>query len=436
MRLDAWPKHLAAIMVGAALLLWPGIVNGGPILFSDTEGFLAQGSLWFDVWGKPFIYGPALTAAHAGISLFIPMALQGMTLSALLWRVQRLVCRTGPLRHVAVCGALAVGSAAPWFASLLMPDIWAPITVLGLLALALGEDGPWTRTGLIVLTGFAIAVHLAHLPLAAACAGVLALFRWRRAVVLATPIGLALVALLATNAVVFGRMSVSPHGAVFALARLSANGLLGPTLAAHCPQSQWRMCAWQGRLPDNSDAFLWAGDGPVWGDPTSPAALPPEARAIIADTLLRDPLGVARAAASDTVAQLQRVALGDVLTRAAMGPNIGQTIARDLGPMAQARFDATLQSQDRLAPIGTFLNAFQVPLLAVGALSSVGVAFLGLRQARILAVCVLAAVLANAAGTGALSGPHDRYQARIAWLFFLPGIAVSVSAGRPARSPS
>ena len=32
----------------------------------------------------------------------------------------------------------------------------------------------------------------------------------------------------------------------------------------------------------------------------------------------------------------------------------------------------------------------------------------------------LAALLANAFAAGALSGPHDRYQARIAWLVLLP----------------
>ena len=39
---------------------------------------------------------------------------------------------------------------------------------------------------------------------------------------------------------------------------------------------------------------------------------------------------------------------------------------------------------------------------------------------RGLAVLALIGVLANAAATGALSGPHDRYQARIAWLVVLP----------------
>jgi len=413
---------IVAILFGAALLVWPAIVNLGPILFFDSEAFLVQGGDWLAIWDKPFIYGPALNTAHGGVSLDIPVALQGLALSGMLWRVQRLVCGTGPLRHVAVCAVLAAASAAPWFASLLMPDIWAPIVVLGLMVLALGEDGRWVRTALVLLTGFAIAVHLAHLPLAAACIAILALFRWRRALVLAAPLVVALAALLATNAAVFGRVSVSPHGAVFALARLSGDGLVEPTLQANCPQMHWRMCAWRGRVPTDSDAFLWAPDGPVGADPTG---LAPEARQIVVATLVRDPLGVARAALGNTITQLHRVALGDVLTRADMGKRVEGAIRRLLGSRAAQSFSETLQSQDRLAAIGLSLNWFQVPLLLVGAVASVGVALAGPPRARILAVCVLVAVLANACTTGALSGPHDRYQARIAWILLLPGIVMA-----------
>ena len=52
-----------------------------------------------------------------------------------------------------------------------------------------------------------------------------------------------------------------------------------------------------------------------------------------------------------------------------------------------------------------------------------------------LLACVLVGLLANAAATGALSGPHARYQARIAWL--LP-LAVTLVLARippvPART--
>jgi hypothetical protein len=51
-----------------------------------------------------------------------------------------------------------------------------------------------------------------------------------------------------------------------------------------------------------------------------------------------------------------------------------------------------------------------------------------------LAVCVLVGITANAATTGALSGPHDRYQARIAWL--LPLAALLAWPTRPRPDPA
>ncbi|MBD0272787.1 MAG: hypothetical protein ICV73_12760, partial [Acetobacteraceae bacterium] len=55
-------------------------------------------------------------------------------------------------------------------------------------------------------------------------------------------------------------------------------------------------------------------------------------------------------------------------------------------------------------------------------------------DARLLGIlcCVAAGVLANAAVLGALSGPHDRYGARIAWLLPLAGLL----AWRRSRRPS
>jgi hypothetical protein len=55
-----------------------------------------------------------------------------------------------------------------------------------------------------------------------------------------------------------------------------------------------------------------------------------------------------------------------------------------------------------------------------------------------LAVAVVVALLANAAVTGGLSGPHERYQSRIMWLpplAALLGIAALRRAATPAFSP-
>lgn len=435
---------LPSILLGGLLLLWPVWLNAYPLLFSDTNAFLAQGGEWLALWDKPFIYGPALAWAHHGISLFIPAMLQSLIVSHLLWLLLP--------RHLAGCLALAVGSTLPWFTGFLMPDIFAPIVVLSAAHLALRDSGIWLRCYLILLCGFAIAVHLAHLPLAAAMLVMTLLLARRRLWRVATPLALAIATLLATNTAMFQKTTLSPHGVVFALARFAADGLVEPVLHKNCPKAGWHLCAWAGRLPTDSDVFLWHPEGPVQTTPydttnaaiVPPMVLTPEARIIVTATVLHDPVGVLRSMAENTLTQLHRVALGDVLTRDAAGAFIDSSITRFLGPAERERWHVSRQYQNRLLDTAERLNPVNAALMLLGLAVTLWHVWRGPQPARALALFILAALLANAAATGALSGPHDRYQARIAWLIMLPVLirlgppgarSVRTTAQTPPQSP-
>ncbi len=73
--------RIIVLLVGALLLIWPALLNGYPILFSDTQAFLVQGGRPFMLWDKPFVYGPVLTLLHAHVSLWGPVLAQGLMLS-------------------------------------------------------------------------------------------------------------------------------------------------------------------------------------------------------------------------------------------------------------------------------------------------------------------------------------------------------------------
>jgi hypothetical protein len=245
----------------------------------------------------------------------------------------------------------------------------------------------------------------------------------RRTLLVATPLALAVAALLATNVLLFQKFTLSPHGAVFAVARFSGDGLVENILAKNCPQSGWHLCDWQGRLPTDSDEFLWNPKGPVESyphAPIAPMAMAPEAQKILAATIRQEPFGVLSAMAGNTLTQLHRVALGDVLTAAAAGQSMDATIRKFLGPAEQSRYDASRQAQDRLLWIAERLNRISLPVQILGVLATLWTIWRGPRLARNMALLILAGLLANAFATGALSGPHDRYQARIAWLILLP----------------
>ena len=157
-----------AILVGAALLAWPALLNGYPLVFIDSVSYLGHTLFPEWPWDKTAAYGPFLHLFHWGWSLWAALAGQVLILSHLLWVTQRAmrgdVTAAG---HLLLCVALAGLTSAPWFAATLMPDVFAGVGPLCLLLLAFARER-LTRlevAWLTLLGAFAVAAHLSHLPL-------------------------------------------------------------------------------------------------------------------------------------------------------------------------------------------------------------------------------------------------------------------------------
>ena len=210
---------------------------------------------------------------------------QAVAVSSVLWLVGRIVGVTGPWRHVGLCAVLAIGSALPWFVSFVMPDIFAALVVLCVFLLGWGPFGWLTSMAIGALAAIAIAAHLAHLVVAAACLVPVVILRVRRLPACAAPLVLALVWLIGSNWIGNGVWGVSPYGSVFALARLQADGPAADYLHSVCPAAKYRLCNWSSQLPMDSDAFLWRPDGPIWGEGSGPTLVAPEAARVVAETL-------------------------------------------------------------------------------------------------------------------------------------------------------
>lgn len=434
---------LLTLLSGALLLAWPALVNGYPIVFSDTGGFVEMGALPDMGWDKPWTYGPLLLVFHGRTTLWLPALAQCLALSWTLWAVQRAVRpQASRVRHLLACGVLAVGSAAPWFAPLLMPDTFAPIAALCVFLLAFG--GRLTRlerTAAAVVGTAAVAVHLAHLVLAAGCLATCWLLRlphegwrrpdWRPAV----PLGGALVLLLLINAAGLGVLGISPYGSLFMLARLVADGPAARVIDQECARPDapaWRVCGWAGRLPTDSDEFLWHPDGPVWGGGRGPLTFAAEASRIVALTVREDPAGVALAMLANTLRQLPMAQVGDVLGPQHLDVAVLPRLQAFFPPEEVRRFQASLQAQGRLGGVAEPFVPVHTALLLGGLAGTCALLVLRWRDRPATALCavVLVALLANAFSTGALSHPHDRYQARIAWLLLVPPLLVARRTGR------
>jgi hypothetical protein len=154
---------------------------------------------------------------------------------------------------------------------------------------------------------------------------------------------------------------------------------------------------------------------------------------------------VLHAAAANTIRQLLSARIGDTLRPDHLAATVGWQLDRVFPPAERERFAASLQSRGEL-PAGAapfLLPHLPVLLLSAAALPLAVRRAWRDRNARLLGLllCVGVAVLANAAVLGALSGPHDRYGARVAWLLPLAALlawrpgGIGVRASRPAVAP-
>ena len=430
-----------AILLGGALFVWPALWNGYPLLYSDTHVFINQPTPGFFNWDKPFIYGPWMLPFHAWQSLWGVVLVQGILISNLVWLTQQVFGVARPLRHLLLCGVLSLLTGASWFVSLLMPDIFSGMVVLSIFILGFSKQLSKSMTVWVSLLGaLAIAVHLSHLVIAAACLCVVLVFRWRRFLYAVLPLVIALFSLVGTTMYAFNKVAVSPFGSVFMLARMSADGNVKSVLEKYCPEKSWTLCAWTDRLAKDSDSFMWDPKGPVWSHPGGPIGLAPEASEIVALTLRTRPMPLLWSALQNTVMQLSMVKLGDTIHSDWLDVTVLKSVEKFFPPAELERYKKAHQVQETMLEKVSFVSTVGTYAVLLGFLLSLYLLYRAV-QARdwtalgfILLIWV--GVLANAFATGALSKPHYRYQTRIAWLLVLPILLQNVIRTQPSQASS
>ncbi len=430
-----------AIFLGGVLFVWPALWNGYPLLYSDTHVFINQPTPGFFNWDKPFIYGPWMLPFHAWQSLWGVVLVQGILISLLVWLTQQVFGIASPLRHLLLCAALSLLTGASWFVSLLMPDIFSGMVVLSIFILGFSKHLSKAMTASVSLLGaLAIAVHLSHLVIAAACLCVVLLFRWRRFLYAVLPLVIALFSLVGTTMYAFNKVAVSPFGSVFMLARMSADGNVKSVLEKYCPEKSWTLCAWTDRLAKDSDVFMWDPKGPVWSHPGGPIGLAPEASEIVGLTMRTRPMPLLWSALQNTAMQLSMVKLGDTIHSDWLDVTVLKSVEKFFPAAELERYKKAHQVQETMLEKVSFVSSVGTYTVLLGFLLSLYLFYRAVQARNWTAlgfiVLIWVAVLANAFATGALSKPHYRYQTRIAWLLVLPILLQNVIRTQPSQASS
>jgi hypothetical protein len=319
---------------------------------------------------------------------------------------------------------LIATTALPWLASMLLTDIFAGLSILSLFLLVMHADkiSSAEKRLLFAFTSFAAATHSATLGvlLGLCCAGwmvrpwlaghipAIGLLRGSLTIVAGA------IMLLAANFALSGQFAWTPGGAGVAFGRMLQDGIVARYLDDHCPAMKLKLCPYRNELPATADAFLWGNS--MFNTLGRFKGMNDEMGFIALYSLVEYPAWQAEAALAATAQQLFHVATGEGTTNW-LGHTYG-IIERYLPAQIKAMRAARQQHKDLNFDA---INRVHVPvaLLSMLALLAIFGHALWRRQlddVTMLTATVSLALLGNAIICGVISGPHDRYGARLVWI--------------------
>ena len=412
-----------AAMALPLLMIAPAFWNGFPLLQWDTGGYLARWYEGYLVPSRSTVFGLYL---HYGESFgfWINLAVQSLATLWLLQLTLRVLAMMQTVRFVAISLGLIVSTALPWLASMLLTDIFAGLSVLSLFLLIVGAGRTSTleKIALFVFTAFAAATHSATLGvlLGLCVAGWMARPFLKERLPLAglAQASLTIVAggvmLVSANYALSGKLAWTPGGYGVAFGRMMQDGIVARYLSDHCPRERYKLCPYRNELPATADEFLWGKS--MFNTLGRFDGMNDEMGYIVVQSLKDYPAWQAAAALRAMGQQLLHVATGE-------GTNgwiphtrgiIERYVPAQAAPMRAAR-------QQNWGVNFDYVNWLHVPvalasMLGLLALLAHALATRRLDDLTLLAATVTLALLGNAFICGVISGPHDRYGARMVWV--------------------
>lgn len=439
-----WVRLVAVAL--PLLFIAPALWNGFPLLQWDTGGYLARWYEGYLVPSRSTVFGLYL---HVGESsgFWINLAAQSLLTLWLLQLTLRVLGLMQSFRFVAISLLLILSTALPWLASLLLTDIFAGLAVLSLFILIVCGDriSGLERLSLFVFTAFAAATHSATLGVLLG----LCLVGWMARPFLGKRLPLSglvrgsltiaagSLMLLSANYALSGKFAWTPGGYGVAFGRMMQDGIVARYLNDHCPHEKFKLCPYRNELPATADEFLWGQS--MFDKLGRFDGLNEEMGHIVVRSLAEYPAWQAKAALAAMAQQLVHVATGE-------GTNgwiphtygiIARYIPSQVAPMRAAR-------QQNWKLHFDYVNWLHVPVALFSMLALVGLLGHSLATRRLddltlLATTVVLALLGNAFICGTISGPHDRYGARMVWLatfVVLMALARYFGGNEPAEESS
>src|SRR5262249_19826635 len=189
----------------------------------------------------------------------------------------------------------------------------------------------------------------------------------------------------------------------------------GKTLASECPRPDWRLCALRDELPSGADDVLWGPNRPLEriGGPDDPPTRPGNASITLRSIR---PFPLQHLPSSLALAAEQMVTVGATESMNAVESWYTKWTLETYAPWLVAPYEASRQQRGADLSVWSAWVVSPAAIAGTGALPIAAVLAWRRRRRRgaMLPAPGLLALLGHAALCGPVSGPHGRYQARLA----------------------
>lgn len=268
----SWTKNREPLLwIGAAamILLIPAFRNGFPFTYLDTHSYIHSGMTISVPFDRPIFYGLWLMLSSLRFSLWLPVILQTLLTAGLLYRLLTLHTdiQKQPFHFLALTALLSLFTGAGINATMLLPDAFSPLLLLGFILLLTDET---YRKSYLTLLLFAAVMHNSHWLILIVLCVVYGIYSWRngllqkRFVLQSAALILGGFLLLSgTNYLKFQQFTPSKASTFFLMGRLAETGVLSKYVADHCPELPAHLCENKANLLQGASEFIWTDSSPL-----------------------------------------------------------------------------------------------------------------------------------------------------------------------------
>ncbi|HRG51258.1 MAG TPA: hypothetical protein PLL00_00360 [Bacteroidia bacterium] len=261
------------------ILVMPALINGYPLVYSDTGTYIATGFSGRIPFDRPIMYGFFIRHISLATSLWLVVIMQAIIVWFILWMFVRSFFQFSKnwLVTLSIVLFLSLTTGLANYTSQIMADIFTGVMLIGTGILLINPpQEKFLKICLGILVVLSLLVHASNLIIVTGLLlTILILKGLFKKMTLISVKHFFLTAILISSAWLLipsinylsgVGFKVSRAPSVFIMGRLVESGILKNYLDEHCADNSIPMCKYKDNLPGKSPVFLWDSESPLYKD--------------------------------------------------------------------------------------------------------------------------------------------------------------------------